>query len=60
MTVLKIKCKNSSYRNKILFNQHPRFTEFTMKLLPINRETFGPNEPEKFHEMERTNEWFIW
>jgi hypothetical protein len=43
MTVLKNKMQNSSYRNKILLIQHPRFTEFTfMKLFAANRETFGP------------------
>jgi hypothetical protein len=62
MTVLKIKCKNSSYRNKILFIQHPRFTEFTfMKLFAANRETFGPKWAGKVSWNGRTSCWaFSW
>jgi hypothetical protein len=45
----KNKMQNSSYRNKILLFKIPRFT--LHETLAANRETFGPNEPEKFHEM---------
>jgi hypothetical protein len=45
--------QNSSYRNKITFNQHPRFTEFTfMKLLQQIVKLSVQNEPESFMKWE--------
>jgi hypothetical protein len=52
MTVLKIKCKNSSYRNKILlFNIQDSQNLLSWNSLQQIVKLSVQNEPEKFHEM---------
>jgi hypothetical protein len=44
--------QNSSYRNKITFNSTSKIHRIYFHETLYKIETFGPNEPEKFHEIE--------